>query len=1745
MYPKYKDLGYNRCLSYKIPVVEGLIGGKYYMVELELESEENRIENPYQLKIKDIFILANEHQSPKDFIQQWFFEKGHTPGDASTIAGQLSLNELELYTHTKRFIFELIQNADDMPRENTPVSIDLYLTRNFLLFLHNGEFFNREDVKAICDAAKSTKKSNLSQTGYKGIGFKSVFTDSSKVFIKSGDYSFKFDKNEGVYNDFWRLYSGYYNDLTDDAKDRFKAKYKGVESEYLQIDQIPWQIKPIWLEPQEYPEEINCEPFMSYHQVSIALRAGEEIINDSEKDYDKMISQLISEPRFLLFLRNTQRLSYQRLYPESESQALISIEVLRDDDYIHVKKNGEKTPGYLKKDVKIRLNNDDFEKAGLNFQKVIKKEKVVYLDKDGKQLDNIPEKLVNLDKTIISFAATMEEGHIVPLGKEQSILFNYLPTSDNRFGFHFLVNADFVSQTNREFIQVENSWNHYLFYNIGYQLVKWLGELGLKTHVRYGKTLISYAKEYLDLLPQNLLDETNEDHGAINKAFNNGFKEAISECPFILSIRKEIKKAEEIIIDDTGITDVLKAFGTVFFKKLTKTEKEIPLTIIENVQLKKEYLDIETFGIEELVGLLRGNDNREILRETVLSLYDDQYSKFLGWLNELCSDSSVSKEWIIDLPFIKLEENVYSPKQALSDTSIILLTTELTSISSILQKIGFNFTTFSLDNYPNLFDLISTAENYLGNEYKLYKFLTLSELFSKLNPAEKYDFLNFVSNLKNVGPSDYAEDLELFSNGAGNLVHLSHQISNKVQSTPKWIHEFIIAQDEENALSGDFSEYLIGIDGLLERVFCDPGYFEKVTSKLKVEQLDEFYLFIKELHHELPDDKTITFNAIPWLYSHKLKEFKLAKDLFCPESLQNIKDKQVYDNVCEIIESTSGYLTPDYYSKDLIGILKLGCNTESISSQLDKEYSTELLSVNQFIDWLIDDKEENFFKYNKIEKTSQNQYKISRAGDKKSYFTDNPNLIQFIAKNETLASNLFLLSKDLYQKNKLSKIGLLEEDDLLIFLIDSGFANIELAEFIDGTDNKDLAVKYISCLECLELDTNKEYDQKSNEHKFLKLAISHLEEKTDLDQLRDKIYIDEDKLTDRAVSNDIYFSDLNKELKFKLSDVITAYDNKTYSATKITEIFCDIKSKTELLKIFKLRKKNPKKIYNELKQLNVDYYNAYQSVFLLLHSKQEKENLFKTDDSFIKLFEESNEQYALEARNFIDIFYAEDLTNFYEKFELPGFISNETVITEEYAIDIEKPPKWLISWFDEGDKEEKIKFLAHYGVNDEESAVVQLRKGIKLNSITNIEKGRVNIPSLKLLANTLSWYQNYSNNNKIGYKTEYLLPIYNKLRNEDHPIEELPLSVLSKLSPLKLDLISYDDKCEFHLLNEGWGDYKQDIFSHLIMNGKKVVSDEQLGKFTNDLNVIECESEVVPNSDLLEENSDLYDAEYYKNWEYYDDFQIEIFNGGKLPFNVLYNDEIVAHTSEDKPTEVEKIIYVPKSLLPELPFCLKGILDEYDSLVSTMTEENRKENRSNYVIEYTSEEEEALKKMFRNKEVPEDFMKNHNLHALVTALVNLPEKGYKIDEADDNLGDTHEYAQLSPVYKDGKEYDVMCRSAKAGLLYMTYRAWNRLDDPNTLLYAYIKNDYHLFTSKQEVLDVNESPTDYQIVRIETDSNAENIDSILKGEFKEQDKIWIIFRVKETKEFDSLYYKKLEPDNSSPHIGARTDSEDDN
>jgi len=101
-----------------------------------------------------------------------------------------------MYAKNERFIYELIQNADDACLDNKEGNVVIEFTPNFLVISHSGKAFDKDDIRSISSVGKSQKENKKDNTGYKDIGFKSVFGKSELVYIHSGGYFFRFDKNK-------------------------------------------------------------------------------------------------------------------------------------------------------------------------------------------------------------------------------------------------------------------------------------------------------------------------------------------------------------------------------------------------------------------------------------------------------------------------------------------------------------------------------------------------------------------------------------------------------------------------------------------------------------------------------------------------------------------------------------------------------------------------------------------------------------------------------------------------------------------------------------------------------------------------------------------------------------------------------------------------------------------------------------------------------------------------------------------------------------------------------------------------------------------------------------------------------------------------------------------------------------------------------------------------------------------------------------------------------------------------------------------------------------------------------------------------------------------------------------------------------------------------------------------------------------------------------------------------------------
>lgn len=93
----------------------------------------------------------------------------------------------ELYPDNAHFIYELLQNAEDA--EATVVEFEL--RTRVLEVRHNGlRAFSLEDIDSIANIGDSTKKDDETQIGKFGVGFKAVYSYTTRPEIRSGEYSF-------------------------------------------------------------------------------------------------------------------------------------------------------------------------------------------------------------------------------------------------------------------------------------------------------------------------------------------------------------------------------------------------------------------------------------------------------------------------------------------------------------------------------------------------------------------------------------------------------------------------------------------------------------------------------------------------------------------------------------------------------------------------------------------------------------------------------------------------------------------------------------------------------------------------------------------------------------------------------------------------------------------------------------------------------------------------------------------------------------------------------------------------------------------------------------------------------------------------------------------------------------------------------------------------------------------------------------------------------------------------------------------------------------------------------------------------------------------------------------------------------------------------------------------------------------------------------------------------------------------
>lgn len=385
------------------------------------------------------------------YIQELYKKRSNYSDPDQATMQENSLEKLSsgIYTEGERFIFELLQNAVDAHSASDCLNISVCIQDGYLIFMHNGDAFTNEDIEGICFVGrKGEKVGNTKKIGYKGIGFKSVFGISSKVYIHTANQCFRFDK------DYWRTY----------WNEHWNPSFGPKPADLLQYT-MPWQVIPIESEVPICIDEKNA---------NVATYIA--IDHEDEQKFAESVKELMQSCRFLIFLKdNNIKMSFTY---HGNTQCSIEKRTLNGEVILYL--NGtEDSRWMVYQNPEVPLNLTQEQKRRIEKHK------------------STPDKLKNATSFDLSFAITIEDGKLKKA--DNAVLYTYLPTSYSfGEGFPFLVNANFITDEGRQHLDVDAEWNKVLISKIPEEYLRWVASFSKK------------QSNYYQVLPKKTYGSTND-----------------------------------------------------------------------------------------------------------------------------------------------------------------------------------------------------------------------------------------------------------------------------------------------------------------------------------------------------------------------------------------------------------------------------------------------------------------------------------------------------------------------------------------------------------------------------------------------------------------------------------------------------------------------------------------------------------------------------------------------------------------------------------------------------------------------------------------------------------------------------------------------------------------------------------------------------------------------------------------------------------------------------------------------------------------------------------------------------------------------------------------------------------------------------------------------------------------------------------------------------------------------------------
>ncbi|PKG43720.1 sacsin N-terminal ATP-binding-like domain-containing protein, partial [Psychroflexus sp. MES1-P1E] len=1728
-YPEFENIKIpQKKVSFYVPNAAKYIDGHYYKIDLAYSDSAKRKNNPYSLQVssdghlnqqdvekhisgtlsnellKKVFQIKSfiDKDIAEEHIKQRFERRTKDPDGNKIIANLMLEIGAGMYSSKQRMIFELLQNADDAPGKKK-VEFHIDINGDYFFVMHDGVSFSKEDINAITSAAQSTKKKDKKKTGYKGIGFKSVFTNSTEVWLKSGGYQFAFLRNSSLFKNFDDFYfsSDRYKKYPEFI-DEDKLLYAEQRDQFNSSTDIPWQIIPIW--EDKLPSEFNDSNFSDFdNPVQFALKVGTNHIY-SEDGYLNAIDNIVKRPQFLLFLRNTSKFRSPKnrvTVTRSDNENLIEIEktiveyvgnksVYHQDKFNYVKISYPD----------IEVSNESFLFHNIDLKKSIKvinqREVYEFVDLNDDLIETIPPKLATVNETEISFGIkiidnkiTAEDGYLNSL-YEYSSLFTYLPMEDKRFKLPFLVNADFIPDSRRESLQGDNPWNKYIMIRIA--------EKHIETIAHYTSEFIkdnTIYNSYLSLLLRKLLPEDDTAQQIID-SYNATYLEQLENIEIIVNDSNRTQLLSNTILDDSGLIEL---FGNKIFYDIIGTEKKLPHFNLETKYLKEyDYLNVEVVNIELLASQISPEICERLGRIIAQnSLYEKP--KLLKWLNKLVK---YIPDFFGKIPFILHNNSPFSIELLIEEEDAWLINEHTSQYAKLLEELGYHIIQLNLDKYSNIKEYLHSFSGYINDKTLAYDRVASNSNIHKLPVTSKLKLLDFFQNsdfMRGIGVDKYFGKLKLFIDENDNPRPLRQLLSRKEDLEVNSIDKFRIKEVEYNSIPDALRKELIAKDQIFISFILDEDLFNEWSAQFDSEGINVYVNGLKIIYSwvEKPEDiHPNKWPSIPWLYINDEIRFVATDKVYWSNAFNELSNDK-YEVIKSVFHSPRIKTLPVQECGELIKAFPIKTDD---SSEIDwsKVDELEMQTANILLDWMEDDVGfGNLFKNYTLVANTNNTYEIVEIEDVKIFDGSDKALKTYIQSNTELSVLFNELDSNLCSENRY-KIALLQGEQLVKAIINSGKYDQELAIHLPNNISFELLNSFITNLPNLSLETDKEYDSNSPEHIIVYKLLRTIDE-TDqvpseiynlVKELKNKTHINDQILADFDTSNAISFGRGKIVKGLNLSEVLTEYEGESDKLEEILKSFVSIKNTTNLRKfIFKTRILEPQEIHYKIENEKGVFYSEAQVVFQLF-DKSYGNNRNWTKQHFHDYYRGNGSKTQLQNsyKEFLDILFKLDFT------ELSDFkfhdLTLSNCVDKKFAIEPEFIPDWLEEWVNK-ERVKRAEFITRLGYNSENSAVVKLREAIISENYDDVLVTSLyeeTIGNNQLVWNTIKWLSKYSDsiitkninliseiNNSIkvdiGFYGATLIPIIRDIKENNSRVYSLiRLSTNSKLNLL----------------------HKDNVYSHQIFTETKKQNlhysfiDNSIGNQIRYYNFEEVKVNKVLDLNELKSNSSKWEEPFYKQWEHRSDYPIYIYEGDNIPYLRSFKNITIDTFTHDLKVADGGNFYVSRSFksdpLEHLPDSFpEDILNDLKEWERKTLKDSSLLDRENEPFKDISEEDNTFIKNI----IKGEFELSEKLDANITAKIKtliLIKNDYDKSEIKDK--DWH---------IEAGDDEIIVRSAQNGLLYLNLYHWNRLKQNHVKLSIYTNNQAHIFSSQKELLEFTKPQNKYGILRMPENYNLEHYD----------------------------------------------------